>query len=185
MRLFVAVELSEPARERVTIGARRRDEWPPASWVRKENLHLTLTFLGEVESAAAARLAAALRRRCGELAPFEARLDGAGAFPPWGDLRVLWLGVEPAAQLTELARFASEACGEIGLASDERAFAPHLTLARCRPPWDSGWRARLGRLAPPEPVGFEVGSVAVLASQLGAAGLRYSRQAEVRLGAAA
>jgi 2'-5' RNA ligase len=185
MRLFVAVELPEPLRGRIAIAGTRRDAWPPASWVRAENLHLTLAFLGEVEAARMAGLETALRRQAAGATPFVARTAAAGAFPSHGALRVVWLGVEPAAAFVELARVARAACTEAALPFDAKPFAPHLTLARCKTPWPARTRERLAELAPPEPVALEVGAIALVASELGAPGPRYTRQAELRLGAAA
>lgn len=185
MRLFVAVELPDAVRESVAIAGTRRDGWPPANWVRAENLHLTLAFLGEVAPPRIAPLEAALRRRAGARTPFRASFADAGAFPAQGMVRVLWLAVEPTADFSELARVAREACAEAALPFDEKPFAPHLTLARCRTPWPAASRERLAKLAPREPISFEVGAIAVVASELGPAGPRYSRQAEIPLGAAA
>ncbi len=185
MRLFVAIELPEAVREAAAIAGSRRDAWPAASWVRADNLHLTLVFLGEVDPATLAPLEAALRRHLAPLAPWRARLDGAGAFPPQGALRVVWVGVEPAAPFVALAAAVRAACREVGLAVEDRAFAPHLTLARCRPTWRASERERLAKLAPRQEAAFEVDAVAVIESELGAAGPRYRRQAAIRLGAAA
>jgi 2'-5' RNA ligase len=153
--------------------------------VRPENLHLTLAFLGEVEPARIPGLEAALRREAAGATPFPARTAAAGAFPSHGALRVVWLGVEPAAAFVELARVARAACTEAALPFDGKPFAPHLTLARCKTPWPATARERLAELGPREPLAFEVGAIALVASELGETGPRYTRQAEARLGAAA
>jgi 2'-5' RNA ligase len=185
MRLFVAVELPEPLRQSIAVAGTRRDGWPPASWVRAENLHLTLAFVGEVDEARIGGLEAALRRHAAGAAPFSARTAAAGAFPSQGALRVVWLGLEPTVDFAGLARLARAACAEAALPFDEKPFAPHLTLARCKPPWPAATRERLAKLAPRRPLELEIGAIAIVASELGPSGPRYTRQAEARLGAAA
>lgn len=185
MRLFVAVELPERLREHIAVAGARRDGWPPASWVRADNLHLTLAFLGEVAADRVGGLEAALHRHAAGATPFPARTAAVGAFPSQGALRVVWLGVEPTQAFVDLARLARAACAAAALPFDEKPFTPHLTLARCRSPWPAASRDRLAGLAPRQPLPFRVGSIALFASELGAAAPRYTRRAEARLGAVA
>ena len=108
-----------------------------AVWSRPEGWHLTLKFLGPV---AAGRIDPLLERLPGCAArhdPFAVRLTGFGAFPSMPRPRVLWIGLEPdegAAALGVLARTIDEATVALGHPSEERAFSPHLTVARIRTP---------------------------------------------------
>lgn len=186
MRLFAAIELPEPLRARVGRWVdERRPELPRASWVRSEALHLTLVFFGDVEASRVAALAGALRAAAAARPRLASRLAGAGAFPERGPLRVLWLGVEPAAELAELAEALRRAASALGVAFDERPFTSHLTLARCREPWPGALRGRWSELAPPAGGGFEIDAAALLASELGAPGPRYRRVAALPLAEAA
>ena len=147
MRLFVAFEV--PTGIRAEIGARVaavRESLPRARWVNAEAMHLTLVFLGEVngerlpnlESAGTASVAgeAALRLRVGE----------AGGFPPGRPARVVWLGLESDRDLGPLARRLAEDCARAASVEvDDKPYHPHLTLARCDPPWPRAAVADLGR----------------------------------------
>jgi 2'-5' RNA ligase len=185
MRLFVA--LLPPLESRSALVReveKRRAELPRARWVRVEHLHLTLAFLGEVAATSLAPLAAALAARVGARRRFRARLTAAGGFPPRGPVRVVWAGLEPAPELAELATAARAAVADAGLASDDKPFLAHLTLARCPQPWPPQTRAALDHLlAALAPTEFAVERVALIESVLAAGGPTYTTRAESELGA--
>ena len=137
MRLFVALEIpAGPARalsERAALLAR---ELPPAKWVRRENLHLTMVFLGEVERDELEALDAALEAPFRRAAPFELAVGGAGTFPPRRPARVAWVGLAAPPALERLQAGVAEAASPFAERTpDRRRFHPHLTLGRCRRPW--------------------------------------------------
>lgn len=123
-RLFVAIRPPEAIRD-LLIDA--MDDSPELGWVKDDNLHLTLRFIGAVERPLADDLAAALGRI--RSAPFALSLDGVGRF----DRRnggALWAGVAPKAPVAALAAKIERACVIAGLPPERRAFHPHITLAR-------------------------------------------------------
>ena len=186
MRLFAAVELPAEARREIEDRvAHERGRLPAASWVRAENLHLTLAFFGEVAESALRELTASLAAATAPLAPIAARLAGAGGFPPRGPVRVVWLGVEPVESLARLAQAIREAAARAGAPADDKPFQSHVTLARCRRPWPPAARERLPALAPSEPIALEIGAAALIASELAPGGSRYTRLAALGLGGAA
>jgi len=99
-----------------------------ARWQDDAQLHLTLRFVGEVEPHAAEDLAAMLGRISAP--PFELRLAGVGYFERKGVPHTLWAGLAPSPPLTALNRKVESACRAAGLPPEQRAFAPHVTLAR-------------------------------------------------------
>ncbi|MCC6463999.1 MAG: RNA 2',3'-cyclic phosphodiesterase [Planctomycetes bacterium] len=128
-RAFVALDPPEPLRNAVAALCRGV---PGARWVPPEQLHLTLRFLGEQTDAQLAALQQALGRV--RVAPFELRLAGPGVFPPARSrkpARVLWLGLQPCAPLTNLKAALDSV---IPQPDEERSFTPHLTLARFKAP---------------------------------------------------
>jgi 2'-5' RNA ligase len=137
MRLFVAVNLSEEARDAVAaeqkrIAAATSGGKSLLKWVEAEQAHLTLVFLGHVDAALAPAVIAAVARDV-DLAPFDMVLGGIGAFPPRGAPRVLWVGVtEGAEEMMLLQRELAARVTALGIPVEDRAFHPHLTIARWR-----------------------------------------------------
>ncbi|HKR14026.1 MAG TPA: RNA 2',3'-cyclic phosphodiesterase [Pyrinomonadaceae bacterium] len=133
-RTFCAIELPEQVRAQLQDHVRRLREAVPdasASWSRPENVHLTLKFFGNVSKEKLPRISEAAERTARELTSFSIRIGGTGAFRA----QVLWIGVEdPSGQLTALQRRFDEECAREGFAKEDRAYKPHLTLARLRRP---------------------------------------------------
>lgn len=137
MRLFVAVDLSDEARqamaaEQKRIAAALAGRQTSLKWVRPEHMHLTLVFLGSVDVARAPAIVEAMSRDV-DGPPFDMVFDGVGVFPPHGEPRVLWTGVrQGAAELVSLHRELGQRAAALGIALEERSFHPHLTLGRWR-----------------------------------------------------
>ncbi|MEV4671794.1 MULTISPECIES: RNA 2',3'-cyclic phosphodiesterase [Actinomadura] len=140
MRLFVALvpppdvldELDEAVRPHL-------DAVPELRWVRRDLLHVTLTFLGEVDDRTLDRLLPRLERAVGRHERMDLSLAGAGAFPGSGaHARVLWTGLYgDRRRLARLAASTTAAGRRVGTLPDKhRGFRPHLTLARSRRPVD-------------------------------------------------
>ena len=134
LRLFVALDPPETARLSL---ARLCNGVPGAKWVPRDQFHLTLRFIGEVDEGTFADIADALAAV--SVAPFSLRLSGVGHFPPRGAPKVLWAGVDDGAPAVRLHDTIEAQLRRLGLAPDARKFAPHVTLARFR-------RARLGKV---------------------------------------
>jgi 2'-5' RNA ligase len=97
---------------------------------------LTLAFLGEIEAAEVDEAAARLSQVVAPLAPFELEISGVGTFPPGRNARVAWIGCREQVHLNQLQQVVAFACDGIGqFTAAAGPFVPHLTLARCRPPW--------------------------------------------------
>jgi len=98
-------------------------------WTREENLHLTLKFLGETPLEKLNGVCEALRTvSCAW--PIPVNFHGLGFFPNERRPRVSWIGMEAPQTLTALAVSIEEALAGVGVPREERAFTPHLTLAR-------------------------------------------------------
>ena len=185
MRLFAAVELPADARRAIADAvARGREGLPPAAWVRPENLHLTLAFLGEVEPEHAAAAGEALAAGLAGQAALTARTAGTGAFPERGAIRVLWLALEPADSLLALAARVRDGFAAAGLPFDRKPFRSHVTLARARSPWPATLRSRVAQLAAPA-LAIDVRELVLFESRLEAGGARYTARARVPLAEAA
>ncbi len=126
-RLFVAIDLPEQVKEAMaTIFC----GLPGARWAVPEQLHLTVRFIGEVDSSRFRDIREALGAvRSHHLS---LHLEGLGFFPPRGRPRVLWIGVGKNEQLPRLYRRLEATLIRAGLEPERRKFAPHITLARLR-----------------------------------------------------
>ncbi|HEV8663540.1 MAG TPA: RNA 2',3'-cyclic phosphodiesterase [Candidatus Methylomirabilis sp.] len=134
MRLFIAIVLSDALRD--ALGALQRDlraAGGPVSWVKPENIHLTLKFLGEVPPAREGLVREAMAEAVAGLSPFTLRAGGCGAFPGGRNPRVLWVGLRAGGpEAATLAARVEAACAARGFPPENRAFRGHLTLGRVR-----------------------------------------------------
>jgi RNA 2',3'-cyclic 3'-phosphodiesterase len=129
-RCFVAVTLPDETKDRLVAA-----QPPAASGLRilgREELHLTLYFLGEIETDAFDAAREALAGVKSDL--FMIDIRGVGRFPPRGKATVLWAGVVENPQLDALHASVGAALAEaIGFQPERRRYAPHITLARVKP----------------------------------------------------
>jgi 2'-5' RNA ligase len=134
MRLFVAIELTQEIRDELTAFlSELRDASPKAKWVRAENLHVTLKFLGETDLGKLAKVQQALSSIHDEnLVTLNFR--GLGFFPNERRPRVFWVGMEASNNLNALAETIDREMHTLGFPPENRPFTPHLTLARFEPP---------------------------------------------------
>ena len=134
MRLFVALEIPSAVRENLaTLLASMRALTKEPRWVRAENLHVTLKFLGEVAEGRVVEFRSAL----GEIRsdkPVALDFRGLGFFPNEMHPRVFWAGMEASPNLKTLAGDIDGAVEELGIPCEKREFSPHLTLARFERP---------------------------------------------------
>jgi RNA 2',3'-cyclic 3'-phosphodiesterase len=108
---------------------------PDVAWVKRDNAHLTLKFLGGVEAARLDAVATALAGAAGGCPPFHLTVRGLGAFPSATRPRVLWAGVEEGAgELAGLARRVDDVLVPLGFEREPRVFSAHVTLGRIRAP---------------------------------------------------
>ena len=127
IRLFIAIDIPEAIRIELE-GLGR--SIPNARPVPIDQLHLTLKFIGEVEENRILDIDDVLKEI---IQPeFSIRLKGVGTFPPRGNPRVLWAGVDPVDRTIALRNSIERTLAAIGIPRDKRKFVPHLTLARLK-----------------------------------------------------
>ena len=177
-RVFVAIELPASARRRLTERIDHlRDAIPDAraSWIREENLHLTLKFLGDTPVIQVEALAQATQRAASKLEPFEIVVGGCGAFPSKGQARVLWIGIEDqAGRLVQLHAALEDECAKAGFPREERPLHPHLTIARLRKPHHSRDLVAVHKAMAFELETVRVSELAVIRSELRSEGSRHT-----------
>jgi 2'-5' RNA ligase len=194
MRLFVALDIEDIIRERIARfldGV--RNFAPEARWVKPESLHVTLKFIGEQPEAAVETIRSTLRTVGGD-AP-EIHFQGYGFFPTAKSARVFWIGMEAGPQLAALATAIDQKMPALGIAKEDRAFSPHLTLARAgggsgSPRWRTGDRPnrvfqvlqdKLTALPTPEFGSMTAREFCLYQSQLSPKGSKYTKLATFNL----
>ena len=136
MRAFVAIDFGRPMQAAVAdLLKRLKEVCPRLKWVRPEQMHLTLKFLGEISDEQAAAVSVALASVAAASQAFELTLEWLGMFPPAGRVNVLWVGVGDADErLAACQRECESQLEALGFEREARAFSAHLTLARNNDP---------------------------------------------------
>lgn len=150
MRLFIAAELSDALKDKLE-DIPRAVRLDGVRLVPRDQMHLTVRFLGEVEPERLADIEAALRAACARHAAHVVEVKGGGVFGHPRHPRVVWVGlVDPTARLTALAAAVEQALVDVGFPPEERPFRAHLTLGRPkgRPRIDLGALEALPSLGP-------------------------------------
>ncbi|MFL6528465.1 MAG: RNA 2',3'-cyclic phosphodiesterase [Chthoniobacterales bacterium] len=127
-RLFVAIDLPDSTKQLLA------ELDPKLRGVRvtdPEQIHLTISFFGNVTAEAEEQLGERLSAI--EWKPFFLPITGVGVFPAKGRPNVIWIGVGTGhPHLFQLHKRVQEAALGAGIEADLRAFHPHVTIARCR-----------------------------------------------------
>lgn len=133
LRLFWAVGLPPAVREKLAAVQELFRGLPlDVKWVERENLHITVRFLGETGAHLVEPLTAAVAERVAETAAFRLQLGGIGAFPSVQKPRVLWVGIRNFEPLVALNRLVEEAVRSLGFPPESKPYSPHLTIGRFR-----------------------------------------------------
>jgi 2'-5' RNA ligase len=183
-RTFIAIELGDDLQAALTLalhGLRRG--LPSLPWVDPENLHLTLAFLGSLSTPELEAAGEAARTAAAQSKPFNLTLAPLGTFGPPATPRVVWAGIT--GQVAPLHRLQAELVNQLArlrvpTMDSQRAYSPHLTLARLkRPPPETERRQLQGLVGRPlEPAlasaTMRVERIVVMKSELTRPAARYT-----------
>lgn len=140
-----------------------------------DNIHLTLRFFGNVQRDTISKISRATDVVTRLFSPINIVVDGTGAFPQYGAPRVLWIGLNDASgKLLNLQKEFERECAREGFASEDRAFHPHLTVARLRSPKGARTLGELHKETKFEAMDFTVAGLTVFRSELSSKGSRYT-----------
>lgn len=190
-RLFVAVDLPLEVKTLLrTLQTQLGQHTGAVRWADPNGTHLTLKFMGEVRESQIEAVTQGMRVATHGHAPLTLRTAALGGFPNDVRPRVLWLGV--AGDLDELHALKDAVEREIsplGFPTEQRPFAPHLTLGRShkdpRPAELTEIGRALAQIANPPPIAFEVRELVLMRSELRPGGARYTPVAHAALDAVA
>jgi RNA 2',3'-cyclic 3'-phosphodiesterase len=194
MRLFVALDIDDSIRQRISCfmdGV--RNFAPDARWVKPESLHITLKFIGENPEDALEQIKQALATV--SVSAMRIQFRGFGFFPTAKSARVFWIGMEAGPELGALAAAVDNKLSGLRIPKEERAFSPHLTLARSpggsgSPRWGKGdkpnrvfqhLQERLAALPAPEFGTMSPREFFLYQSQLSPKGAEYTKLARFAL----
>ena len=129
MRLFLALDLPDAIRDRITLFLEGvRPFAPDARWMLPDSLHVTLKFIGEYPDSALDQLTQSLSTITAP--PPQIHFRGYGFFPTPKSARVFWIGMQAGPELPALAATIDATTATLGIPKEDRPYSPHLTLAR-------------------------------------------------------
>jgi len=183
LRSFIAIEL--PLAIRSALAELQRELRrcnADIRWVKPDNIHLTLKFLGEVREDRIDGIVKGIRDVCGRYGHFRLEVRDLGVFPNRRSPRVLWVDVSGDGLLAGLQRDIEEAMALAGFKAEKRGYTPHLTIGRFRSLKEKDHLfERISQLSD-NSLGFmDVKSLALMRSDLGPGGAKYTRVAELPL----
>ncbi|WP_454885145.1 RNA 2',3'-cyclic phosphodiesterase [Sphingomonas oryzagri] len=143
---------------------------PGARWQDDAQLHCTLRFIGAVDHHQAEDVAAALGQVRNEILALS--LGMAGTFDRKGRVDSLWVGIQPRKAVATLHGRVDAALRQVGIMADERAFLPHITIARF-PRSEAPGPEIASAVAVPAGHHFDVRHFELFESQLGSEGAVY------------
>jgi len=182
IRSFIAIEL--PANIKLALAKMQAQlktgGGGRVKWVDPEIMHLTLKFLGNIDTALTSTITAALEEACVSIGPFPVELSGLGVFPNARRVQVVWVGLKGEVEkLGRLQKSIDAVLAPLGFQAENRPFTPHLTLARVREEAGLEERQALGQLVTAAVPGgggsFNVEAVQLMKSQLTRNGPIYTR----------
>ena len=177
IRCFIALNLPAEIKGRLAeLEARLKEARADVSWVKPENVHLTLKFLGGVEEARVPLVKRAVQEGLRREGPLVLTLAGLGVFPNPRSPRVVWVGVGgDTERLQNLQERLEQALGEVGFPREARSFSPHITLGRMRSRQGAASLMELvGHLGANEVGSLKAESIELMRSQLHPAGAVYT-----------
>ena len=189
VRVFIAVELSDPVKVEMgkLIASIDALELRGVRTVRAEGLHLTLRFLGDVDSDDVPSIKSAMETAAAKSEPFDLTLAGVGVFPNVAAPRTLWVGVEGELdKLSTLQIRVQSALETLGFGRSSERFSPHVTIARVRDRAPSIHRRRAAAVlneAIPSPIKVRVDSITLMRSTPQPGGSIYTHLHTAPLGA--
>jgi 2'-5' RNA ligase len=188
IRAFIAIELPEEVKKTLTRLQNRLKSGcrTPVRWTDPDDTHLTLQFLGDIDSGITGQITNAMAEAARGVRPFRLAVSGLGVFPDPGRVRVVWVGLTgDLEKLNRLQKSIEAALSSLGFTAEARPFTPHLTLGRVRDQARPDERQSLGQLVSgavnDTECRFDINSIHLIKSQLTPQGPIYTRIGSVEL----
>jgi len=135
VRCFIAIDIPPSVKRKIyelitVINERGYINKKDIKWVKPENLHITLAFLGNLPVEEISLLCDIITNVSKTNSPFEINLEGLGFFPNIRQPKVFWIGINRSASLFDLKRQIDVKLQQAGINYDKKPFSPHITIAR-------------------------------------------------------
>jgi 2'-5' RNA ligase len=187
IRSFIAIELpTELKQELARLESQlKAGNQPWVKWVKPDSIHLTLKFLGNIDTDTTATITRAIKESARGIEPFRLEVKELGVFPNLKRVRVAWVGISGQVdKLSLLQKRLESQLTPLGFTAESRPFTPHLTLARLSERASPDEQQGFGRLIAStsfEGGDIEVKEISLMKSQLTRAGAIYTRISQVEL----
>jgi len=136
VRAFIAIKLDSAILEKVAFVCEQIQKKVTSRsirWVKTNQIHLTLRFLGDVPNTQIPFLLEKLKPISKEIAAFKLGLGALGSFPEYRNPRIIWIGLKgDLSSLSQVYQRVAELSAGFGAHAEDKAFKPHLTLARIK-----------------------------------------------------
>ncbi len=134
MRAFIAISLPQEMKDLLSdIQHELKKSKADVKWVKPDNIHLTLKFLGEISETQSPEISKVIENIANETNAFTLSLSSIGTFPPAQAPRIIWVGLNKGDKETkELANRLEKSLKDLGFPPQEREFASHITIARVK-----------------------------------------------------
>ena len=134
MRAFIAIDLPSNIKNNLSrIQVKLKENLPEVNWVKLQNLHLTLKFLGEISTSQLNNIEQITQETIKTTSDFKIKLDTLGVFPNIHAARIIWIGTDQTP--TELKQFIKRLetqLGKCSLTKEEQPFCTHITIGRIK-----------------------------------------------------
>ena len=188
IRSFIAIEL--PAELKLYLAnlqtKLKADNQPRIKWTNPESIHLTLKFLGDIETSMIEPITQAMADAAQKTSPFKLGVQQPGAFPSLQRVQVVWVGLGGEVdKLKQLHKLLDINLARLGFTAEQRPFKAHLTLARLGNEVSADERQQFGELVAATRLeagqNIKVDSIDLIRSQLTRGGAIYSRISSAEL----
>ncbi len=133
MRAFIAIDLPSNIKGEISkIQDKLKTNLAQINWIKAQNLHLTLKFLGEISPEQLDAITRIITEISQAIVPFNIKLDDLGVFHDLHDARIIWIGIKQDAQLKQIVRLLETKIAGIEIAEEKRAYNAHITIGRIK-----------------------------------------------------
>ena len=176
IRTFIAIDTPETVSEvALLLKSSVKANQKAVKWVRKENIHITLRFIGPTAPGEVDKINRLLREISGQNSDLSLTVSGTGCFPKKERPRILWLGVGgDVAKLKLLVEMIRSEMDQLGYPQEEHNYSSHITIGRIRYPQKVTPDITDFLTAQYEPVLWNVPKIILYQSELLPSGALYS-----------